>query len=98
MFLATKRWNSLNVDQSALRRYGAYTATSENGFEGIKYHSVNGTIELVAHPFVKEGDGFLLANPKKRLMRVGASDITFRRPGMKDQIFLEIPDISPKIS
>ena len=92
VYLATKRWNSLNVDQAALRRYGAYTATSENGFEGIRYHSVNGTVEIVAHPFVKEGDAFLLPTPSKRLLRVGASDITFRRPGMNENIFLEVAD------
>ena len=94
VYLATARWNSLNADQAALRRYGAYSKKAENGSENITYHSVNGAIEVEAHPFVKEGEGFLIPNPAKRLMRVGASDITFRRPGRADQIFLEVPDVA----
>lgn len=92
IYLATKRWNALNADQAALRRYGAYSAKAENGSQGIVYHSVNGSIELVAHPFVKEGEAFLVANPSKRVMRVGATDITFRRPGMQETIFRELTD------
>lgn len=92
MYLPVKRWNSLNSDQAALRRYGAYSSKFENGAEGIVYHSTNGAVEVEAHPFIKEGEGFLLANPSKRVMRVGASDITFRRPGMTDEIFRELVD------
>lgn len=91
-YFATKRWNYLNADQAALRRYGAYAAKAENGSEGIAYHSVNGQVEIVAHPFVKEGDGGFFPNPKKRLMRVGATDITFRRPGLQENIFRELVD------
>ncbi len=93
IYLATKRWNSLNADQAALRRYGAYAAKAENGSQGIVYHSTNGAIELVAHPFVKEGEAFLVANPAKRVLRVGATDITFRRPGMQETIFRELEEI-----
>jgi hypothetical protein len=92
LYTPTKRWNSLNADQAALRRYGAYSSKAENGSEGIVYHSVNGMTEIVAHPFVKEGESFLLVNPKKRVMRVGATDITFRRPGMQENIFRELVD------
>ncbi len=92
VYISTKRWNSLNADQAALRRYGAYSKTAENGSEQIKYHSVNGSLTIEAHPFYKEGSAHLIPNPSKRLVRVGASDITFRRPGMKDSIFLEIAD------
>lgn len=91
-YVPTKRWNSLNADQAALRRYGAYTAKAENGSEGIVYHSVNGSSEIVAHPFIKEGEAFLLVNPAKRVMRVGATDITFKRPGMQENIFRELTD------
>lgn len=91
-YFPTKRWNTLNADQAALRRYGAYTSKAENGHEGIVYHSVNGQTEIVAHPFLKEGEAFLIVNPKKRVMRVGATDITFRRPGMSENIFRELVD------
>lgn len=92
IFAPTKRWNQCNADQAALRRYGAYTAKAENGSEGIVYHSVNGQCELVAHPFIKEGESFSLVNPKKRVMRVGATDVTFKRPGLQDSIFRELTD------
>lgn len=92
LYLPVRRWNQLNSDQAALRRYGAHSAKFENGAEGIVYHSTNGAVECEAHPFIKEGEGFFLANPSKRMMRVGASDITFRRPGMTDEIFRELVD------
>lgn len=92
LYLPTRRWNSLNSDQAALRRYGAQSAKFENGADGIVYHSTNGAIEVEAHPYLKEGDGFFLANPKKKMLRVGASDITFRRPGQSDEIFRELAD------
>lgn len=92
LYLPVRRWNQLNSDQAALRRYGAYSAKYENGAEGIVYHSTNGRIEVEAHPFIKEGDGFFLPNPSKKILRVGASDITFRRPGMSDEIFRVLVD------
>ena len=91
-YVPTKRWNTLNSDQAALRRYGAQSRTAENGSEAIAYYSTNGKTEIEAHPFVKEGDSFIVPNPSKRLVRVGASDITFRRPGMQDNIFRELTD------
>jgi len=90
VYLATKRWNGLNADQAALRRYGAYSSKAETGSEGIVYHSVNGKTEIKAHPFLKEGEGMQLVNPKKRFMRVGATDITFTRPGASGKIFREL--------
>lgn len=92
LYLPTVRWNNLNSDESALRRYGAYSSKAENGFEGIVYHGASGAIEVEAHPFLKEGDGFFLADPKKQILRVGATDITFRRPGASDEIFRELVD------
>jgi hypothetical protein len=94
LYTPTVRWNTLNADQAALRRYGAYNSKSENGSEGIVYHSVNGSTEIVAHPFLKEGESHLIPNPSKRAMRVGASDITFKRPGMDEKIFLEVDAVA----
>ena len=80
------------LDQAALRRYGSYSAKAENGSEGIVYHSVNGSIEIVAHPFVKEGESFLLPDPAKNVILCGASDVTFKRPGQAENIFRELVD------
>lgn len=91
VFLAPSRWATLNNDLAALRLLdSSYNGKKvENGFESIMYHSVNGIVEIVSHPFVKEGEGFIL--PMKRLKRVGATDVTFKRPGRPDEIFVELP-------
>ena len=93
LYLPTSRWTKLNSDQAALRRYGAQTSKAESGFQAISYYSTNGEISVEAHPFIKEGEGFLLANPAKRVTRVGASDISFRRSGMLEgEVFRELND------
>lgn len=92
VYISPKRWNTLNSDEAALRRYEGGNDKSENGSEDIAYYSSNGVNKLVPHSIVPEGVAYLLPNPKKRLMRVGSSDITFRRPGRPDDIFLEVPD------
>ena len=93
LYLPTSRWTKLNSDQAALRRYGAQSSKAESGFQSISYYSTNGEISVEAHPFIKESEGFLLANPAKRITRVGASDISFRRSGMLEgEVFRELND------
>jgi len=89
-YLAAKRWANLNNDVAALRKSDeSYKAAGfENGVEGITYHGVSGDMDIVCHPFVKEGEAFVL--PDNRLKRVGATDITFKRPGNPNNIFREI--------
>lgn len=88
--LAAKRWANLNNDLAALRRSDESYKSSgfENGVSGITYHGVSGDVVIESHPFVKEGEGFLV--PDKRLKRVGSTDITFKRPGSPDKFFKEI--------
>lgn len=90
VLLSPKRWTNLNNDLAALRRLDeTYSSMKiESGTEGIVYHGVNGKMEIVAHPFVKDGEGFVL--PLKRLKRVGSTDITFSRPGNKNSFFREL--------
>ena len=86
-------WNKLNSDQAALRRHGAeMTGGAKNGTKAITYYSTNGDTEIEAHPLLKNGDGMLVPNPAKRLLRVGASAITTRRQGGGESIFLETAD------
>lgn len=92
LYLPTKRWNTLMTDQAALRRHGAQVRKAENGFEAICFYSTNGKVDVIAHPMLKEGSGYNLPNPSKRMMRVGATDITFQRPGLQHQIFRELAD------
>jgi len=90
LLVSPDSWTDLNKDLSALRRHdSSYSSDSlKNGTEGIEYHGVSGKIEMIAHPFVKDGDGFLL--PIKRCKRVGSTDITFKRPGNPNSFYREI--------
>lgn len=92
LYLPTKRWNEVMSDQAALRRHNAQVQRVENGFEAISFYSTNGRTDIINHPFLKEARGYLLPQPDKRLVRVGATDITFRRPGLSQNIFRELND------
>lgn len=92
VLVAPKRWSNLNNDEAALRKYDySYDKNKlEKGTEAISYYGVSGKVDIISHPFVKEGEGFIL--PMKRLKRIGATDITFKRPGRPDNIFRELVD------
>lgn len=86
-------WNKMNSDQAALRRHGAeMTSNAKNGTKAITYVSTNGSTEIESHPMVKNGDGFLVPNPAKRIKRVGASNITARLPGFGETVFHHVTD------
>jgi len=77
LLLSSKTYEKLNSDMAALREYDkSYDPKqAESGFEGIRYRAQSGIIEVIAHPFVKEGEAFLL--PKGSMKRIGAQDISF---------------------
>lgn len=83
-------WANLNSDQAALRKYDeSYSPNkAENGVEAIVYHGQAGKISVVSHPFVKEGEAFVV--PMKRVKRIGAQEMSFTTPGKKDEIFLQL--------
>ena len=86
-------WSNLNSDQAALRSYDySYKpAKAEVGAHAIEYHGNNGKITVVPHNCVKEGAAFAL--PLKKARRVGASEITFKRPGRQNEdFFRELSD------
>lgn len=77
LILSSKTYEKLNSDMAALREYDSSyePKKAENGFQGIKYRAQSGIVEIVAHPFCKEGEAFLL--PKGCMKRIGAQDISF---------------------
>lgn len=85
-------WAEAMTDQAALRDYDySYNKEkAEYGHKSITFYTQSGAIEVISHPCVKIGDGFVV--PMKRLMRVGATDITFNNPGTKDKFFRELND------
>lgn len=85
-------WANLNSDQAALRMYdGSYDPSKGvSGNKELVFHGQNGAMNVVAHPFVKEGEAFIV--PMKRAKRIGATDITFNTPGHGGEIFRQLVD------
>lgn len=72
---------NLIVEASSARRYdGSWKKdTLANGARYIEYYGPNGKMRIIAHPFVKQGEGFVL--PLGDAKRIGSTDITFDLPG-----------------
>ena len=85
-----RAWANMLSDQAALRRYdSSYSAASaEAGSKSIKFHSQNGEIEITPSIYVKEGHAFLLSLDD--WMRVGSTDMTFKRPGQGEEFFRDL--------
>ena len=82
-------WAKMLTDQAALRRYSNdVTKEMKNGARSISFYTQTGTIEYVAHKFVKDGDVFIL--PFDGLKRIGATDVTFSTPGHDGEIFRQL--------
>lgn len=85
-----KTWADLLNDQAALRSYDqSYKSeVAENGSRMIKFHGQNGVIEIIPSIYCKEGFAYIL--DMDCLLRVGSSEVTFRRPGRGDEFFREL--------
>lgn len=72
-------WSDLLTEQVAQRQFheGGMSEYS-NGAEAIKFYCVNGTVEILANPFVKEGYAYGL--DLKSFLRIGSKDISFDNP------------------
>lgn len=83
-------WANMLSDQAALRKYdGSYSpAKMENGSQALKFYSQNGEIEIEPSIYVKEGFAYLLALDE--WMRVGSTDLTFKRPGQGEEFFRDL--------
>jgi hypothetical protein len=86
--LNPKAWEMLASDEAALRNYDASFSPSkfENGAENIKFYSVAGPVEIIAHDCQKEGYGFIHPPVKKCMSRVGSRPApTFDIPGQPEK-------------
>lgn len=94
VYINPKTWSNLLTEQAALRHYDSSysTTTLQNGSKAIEFFSQNGKMTIKAHPFVREGDGFIV--PPSRLRRIGSTDITFNAPGPsgEKEMFVDLPD------
>lgn len=92
--IPSKAYEVLNSNEAALRDYDKSYSRGEavNGVRGIKYEGQFGTVSIVPHTYLKQGQGFLL-NPKD-IKRIYTTDLTFERPGTGGSggIFHEVVD------
>lgn len=90
VFVNPSAWSDLLTEQSALRSYDQSYGSekAENGSKTIKFHGQNGIIEIVPSIYVKESYAYVLYI--EDFIRIGSSDITFRRPGKGDEFFREL--------
>ncbi len=72
-------WSDLLTEQVAQRTFheGGISEYS-NGAESIKFYAINGQVEIIANPFVKEGYAYGL--DLKTFLRIGSKDISFDNP------------------
>lgn len=87
-------WAKLNSDQAALRMYdSSYKSdVARTGSKELEYASANGTMKIHSNIYVKESLAFLF--PQDSLMRVGSTDVTFKRPGQGDEYFRDLENNS----
>lgn len=85
-------WDDLLTEQSALRMFdSSYKSdVAENGSRAIKFHSQNGMVEIVPSIYCKEGYAYVLA--MEDWVRVGSTDVTFKRPAAEGNFFRELED------
>lgn len=85
-----RAWGDLLTEQAALRQfdYSYKSSVTESGSQEITFHSQNGKCEIVSSIYCKEGYAYVL--PLEDYMRVGSTDITFKRPGSEDKFFREL--------
>jgi hypothetical protein len=83
-------WADMLTDQSALRMYDSSYSTSvtENGSKELKFHGQNGVIEIIPSIYCKQGYAYIVSEDE--MMRIGSTDVTFKRPGKGDEFFREL--------
>lgn len=90
IYLNPKTWLTLATDLQSIRKIDASYKPSklEDGTEALELYTSAGVSKIVPHLFVKEADVFIL--PLKRLLRTGASDVTFTLEGMEGKFFRQL--------
>jgi hypothetical protein len=75
-------------DEAALRQYNSKIMSADRGVEAIKFVGPNGSVEVLPHPMCFESQA--IAFPIKKAERIGASDLTFKRPGGSEEMIQEM--------
>lgn len=88
ILVSPSTWSTVANDEAAYRRYNAQVAKAVRGFDSIQFIGPNGKIDIIAHPMMKDSMAFSF--PTDKVVRLGASDLTFKRPGSSDQMVQEM--------
>lgn len=90
VFVNPRTWSDLLTEQTALRQYDSSykVGVSENGSQEITFYGQNGKVEIVPSIFVKEGYSYVLC--LEEMLRIGSTDITFKRPDQGETFFREL--------
>lgn len=80
----------LVADEAALRKYDSSykPAQGENGFSSLKFHALNGVVTIEPSIHCKQGYAYLME--KNSFMRIGSSDVTFKRPAAEGEFFRDV--------
>ena len=93
-YVNPKTWSNLLSEQAALRMYdSSYSAsTLKNGSKALEFYGVSGKNTIKMHPFVKQGDAFVI--PTARFMRAGSTDVSLTIPGARgdNALFVDLQD------
>jgi hypothetical protein len=83
-------WSDLLTDQAALRMYDSSYSSGkmETGAKELKFHGQNGMIEIVPSIYCKQGYAYVLSTDD--MVRIGSSEVTFKRPGKEGDFFREL--------
>lgn len=98
VYVPVKAWADLLTEQAALRRYGGSfdgRTRLTNGGRAIEFLSLTGTLEIKPSIYCPQGTAVIV--PKDSLVRVGATDVTFKVPGM-DQTMMQVSDTTAGVS
>lgn len=89
-FVNPRGWSDLLNDQAALRQYDSSysSAQTTTGSKSIKFFSQNGELEIIPSIYIKEGYAYMLS--LEEFMRIGSSDISFKRPGQSEEFFRDL--------
>lgn len=92
VFVNPRTWSDLLTEQSALRQYDSSykTSVAEAGHEEISFYGQNGKVTIIPSIFVKEGYAYVLCLDE--MLRLGSTDVTFKRPDQGDTFFRELEE------
>lgn len=84
----SERFADFASDEAALRRYNDDGSRAKRGPKSISFSMGSSTVELVAHPMLRLGHGFML--PDGEVHRIGSTDVTMALPGSGEELSVQV--------